>query len=98
MPHYITLINWTDQGVKNVKEAPARFAAAKQAVEAVGGKLHSIFLTMGEYDLVTIGEAPNDEAYATILLALAGQGNIRSKTLKAFTEEEFGRIVGNLPG
>ena len=63
-----------------------------------GGKIHSIFLTMGEYDLVTISEMPNDEAYATLMLALGGQGNIRTKTLKAFTEDEFGSIVANLPG
>jgi uncharacterized protein with GYD domain len=98
MPHYVSLINWTDQGIQNAKAAPERFAAAKQAVEAAGGKIHSIFLTMGEYDLVTISEMPNDEAYATLMLALGGQGNIRTKTLKAFTEDEFGSIVANLPG
>jgi uncharacterized protein with GYD domain len=98
MPHYVSLINWTDQGIQNAKAAPERFAAAKPAVEAAGGKIHSIFLTMGEYDLVTISEMPNDEAYATPMLALGGQGNIRTKTLKAFTEDEFGSIVANLPG
>ena len=98
MPHYVSLINWTDQGIQNAKAAPERFAAAKQAVEAAGGKIHSIFLTMGEYDLVTISEMPNDEAYATLMLALGGQGNIRTKTLKAFSEDEFGSIVANLPG
>lgn len=98
MPHYITLINWTDQGIQNAKSAPDRFAAARQAVEAAGGKLLDIYLTMGEYDLVAISEAPNDEAYATLMLALGGQGNIRTKSMRAFTEGELGGIVGNLPG
>ena len=98
MPHYITLINWTDQGIRDAKSAPERFAAARQAVEAAGGKIHDIYLTMGDYDLVAISEAPNDEAYATLMLALGGQGNIRTKSMRAFTEDELGSIVGNLPG
>ena len=97
MPLYITLLNYTEQGVKTLREAPQRVAAARQAVEKAGGKLHSYHLTMGQHDAVVIAEAPSDEAYATLILSIAAQGNIRSTTLKAFTEEESFRIFDNLP-
>jgi len=67
-------------------------------VYAAGGKIHSIFLAMGEYDLVTISEMLNGEACATLMPALGAQDNIRTKTMKAFTEDESISILGNLPG
>jgi len=93
---YIALLNYTDQGVKNMKGVPERVLAARQALENMGGRLHGYRLTLGEYDAVVTVEAPDDEAYATIVLNIAAQGNIRSTTLKAFTEEESFRILGNL--
>ena len=97
MPHYISLINWTDQGIRNVKGGPQRIANARKAVEAAGGKWHSLYLTMGQYDLVVITEFPNDEAAATFTLTLGAQGNVRTTTLKAFTEEETIKIINNIP-
>ncbi len=97
MPQYITLINYTDQGIKDVKSIPNRVTAARQAIQGAGGKLLSYHLTLGQHDGVVISEVPNDESYATLILAIAGQGNIRTTTLKAFTEEEASRIVGNIP-
>jgi len=97
MSHYISLINWTDQGIRNVKSAPQRVAAARKAVEAAGGEWHSLYLTMGQYDLVVITEFPNDEVAATFTLTLGAQGNVRTTTLKAFTEEETIKIINNIP-
>ena len=96
MPVYITLLNYTDQGLRNMKGAPERVAAARQAMERVGGRMHSYHLTLGQYDAVVISEAPNDETYATLILNIAAQGNISTTTLKAFTEEESTRIFNNL--
>jgi len=97
MPTYITLYNWTEQGIKDVKEAPARIQANIKAAEAAGGKVLGVFLTMGQYDLVAISEAPSDEDIAAHLLTQGMQGNVRSITLKAFTTGQFAQIVKKLP-
>ncbi len=96
MATYITLLNWTEQGIKNAKGIPERVRAARQAVENMGGRFHNYRLTLGQYDAVVTVELPDDEAYATLILNIAAQGNIRTTTLKAFSEEESFRIFGNL--
>ncbi len=96
MATYIALINYTDQGVKNMKGVPERVLAVRQALENMGGRIHGYRLTLGEYDAVVTVELPDDEAYATFALNLAAQGNVRTTTLKAFSEEESFRIFGNL--
>ena len=97
MPHYVTLVRYTQQGITNIKESPARLDAAKKAAEAAGGKIHSWFLTMGRYDGVLISEFPDDETGAKLLLAVASLGNVTTETLKAFTEEEYRKIIAGLP-
>jgi len=97
MPTYITLYKLTEQGVKDVKNAPKRIKEGIKAFEAMGGKLIGFYLVMGEYDYVAIGEAPNDEAAMIFSLGMGAQGNIRSTTLKAFTTEEFAGFVEKLP-
>ena len=97
MPLYITLLRWTQQGVQNIKESPARLEQAKAAITAAGGELKAFYLTMGQYDAVAIGEAPNDEAYARTILAIASAGAVRTETLRAFSEEEYRRIIAALP-
>ena len=97
MPQYISLINYTEQGLKDMKNIPDRVAAARQAMQAAGGKLLSYHLTLGQYDGVVISEFPDDESATSLVLAIAAQGNIRTTTLKAFTEEEATRIVRNIP-
>jgi uncharacterized protein with GYD domain len=97
MPIYVTLYKFTDQGVKAVKESPARAEAATKALEAIGGKLLGLYYTMGEYDLIGIGEVPNDEAAMTYALGLGSAGNVRTTTLKAFTKEQFAEFVKKLP-
>ena len=96
MPTYVILGNYTDQGIRNIRESPQRLDAARQAIEAVGGSIQW-FLTMGQYDFVIIGEAPSDEVYAAIVLAVGSQGNIRTTSLKAFPEPEYRRIIQGLP-
>ena len=95
MPTYIQLINWTEQGIRGVKETPKRAENAKALARKMGGKI-DIHYTMGEYDAVAIVEMPSDEAYNRFALASGALGNIRTKTLKAWTLEEFQKIIDQL--
>ena len=97
MPIYITLFNLTEKGIKNIKNAPERIEEGIKTAELIGGKLIGFYATMGDYDYISIGEAPSDEVYMTYLLGLGAQGNTRTKTLKAFTKEEFGKMISKLP-
>ena len=97
MPTYIGLYKLTEQGVKNIKDAPGRVEDAIKGVEAMGGKVIGVYSVMGEYDYVTIGEFPSDEVAMTYAMALGSRGNVRTTTLKAFTKEEFAQIVKKLP-
>jgi uncharacterized protein with GYD domain len=96
MPTYVTLIHYTEQGVKTFNELPRRLEKMRAAAEAVGAKLLAYYLTMGQYDGVVISEAPDDETVARIALATAGRGNLRTETLRAFTEDEAVRIASEL--
>jgi uncharacterized protein with GYD domain len=93
MPKYINLISWTDQGIRNIKDAPQRIDAFKKAVEAAGGKVNGFYVTMGEYDIVTIVDFPSDEAVASVLLGTGIKGNIRTKTMRAFDESQFLNVL-----
>lgn len=97
MPHYVSLIRYTQKGLENLKDSPHRLEATKKAFEAAGGKLKAIYWTLGQYDAVGIAEFPNDEAGLKVNLAGAMQGYVRSETLRAFTEEEFRKVVASLP-
>jgi uncharacterized protein with GYD domain len=96
MPRYIQLANWTDQGIRNVKESPSRIRKGIQALEQMGGKLVDISLVMGQYDLVVTYEAPDDETAARFTLALGIQGNARTVTLRAFSLDDFERMTSSL--
>ncbi len=93
----ICLMNLTEQGIKNLKDAPKRVVEAKKAIEAIGGKWLGFYLTMGEYDYVAIVDFPSDAVAMTYLMTLGTGGNVRTTTLKAFTEEEFQKMVEKLP-
>ncbi|RPI11344.1 MAG: GYD domain-containing protein [Acidobacteriales bacterium] len=97
MPTYVTLFKWTEQGVKNVKEAPARFAAAKKMAEAMGGKFLGLYVTMGDCDIVAVSEGPSDEVAAAVALSIASKGNAKPTTMRAFTESEFTEILKKVP-
>lgn len=97
MPVFITLIRWTDQGIKNVKDAPSRLDQAREALKAVGGEMKAFYLTFGAYDGVVISEAPTGKAYAQFALSVASQGNVQTETLRGFTEEQYREIIAALP-
>lgn len=96
MNTYVQLISWTDQGARALKEAPGRLEAAKRALRDLGGELKSFHLTFGGYDVVAIYDLPNDEAAARFTLGLAQAGNVRTQTLKAFSETEYRDLIGSL--
>ncbi len=97
MSTYFILVNFTGQGIKAVKDSPDRVRAAKRLAEDCGVKFQSIHMTLGQYDLIITAEAPNDEAVARFTLSMASLGFVRTTTLKGFTEDEFGKLIGSLP-
>ena len=97
MPVYVTLFKWTDQGIKSVKEAPARIEQSIKQAQELGGKPLGIYVTLGEYDLVSVMEWPSDEAAATTALAISSRGNARTMTMRAFTATELVQIARKLP-
>jgi len=96
MTTYVVLINWTELGIKNVRESPARLDAARKLLSEMGGSFKEFYLTMGEYDMVVIGEASDDAVMARFTLTLGMKGNVRTKTLKAFPEAAYREIIGSL--
>jgi uncharacterized protein with GYD domain len=98
MPMYIALVNWTDQGVKGLNESPRRAQAFKDMASQMGCTVHGIFFTMGRYDIATRIEAPDDETISVLALKLGQLGNVRTETMRAYTEEEFARIVQKVSG
>ncbi len=97
MPTYISLLRLTQQGIQSIKESPGRIDAARKAFEGAGARLKDVYAVTGQYDYVAIIEAPNDETAATVGLALGAHGNVRSETMRAFSQDEFRRIVDALP-
>ena len=96
MTTYVMLANWTDQGARNVKESPRRLDAAKKSRQDMGGEFKSFFMTMGDYDMVAVYEAPDDAVAARFALQVGMLGNIRTRTLKAFPEAAYREIVASL--
>ena len=96
MSTYILLINWTDQGVRNVRDSPKRLDGAKKMLQEMGGAFKSFYLTMGEYDLVAVIEAPDDAVVARFALQTGMAGNLRTKTMKAFPEAAYREITATL--
>ena len=97
MATHIVLMKLTEQGIKDIKNAPQRIDAAGKAIEAMGGKMTGFYSTMGEYDYLAIVEGLSDEAGASFLLKLGSAGNVRTTPLKAFTKQEFAEIVKKMP-
>ena len=96
MASYIILLNFTQKGVETIKEGPSRLDRAKQAFKAAGAELKAFYLVTGRHDAVAVVEAPNDETLARVVLGAASAGTIRTETLRAFTEDEYRRIVASL--
>jgi uncharacterized protein with GYD domain len=93
VPTYITLLSWTDQGIRAYKDTAERADAFASALQKLGAKLVSIYWTIGPYDLVGIVEAPDDETATAALLQVGGVGNVRSTTLRAFGRDEVEGII-----
>jgi uncharacterized protein with GYD domain len=96
MPTYISLCRWTTQGAQAIKESPARLDAAKKALMADGVKLLQFYMVTGSHDIVIISEAPNDEVMAKSMLRTLSQGGITTQTSRAFTEDEYRKIIKSL--
>jgi uncharacterized protein with GYD domain len=97
MAAYISLISFAQKGIENIKESPARLDAAKRLYKSMGAELKQFYLTLGRYDAIVIAEAPDDETAAKVALALGSAGNVRTETLRAFTEDEYKKIIAALP-
>lgn len=97
MATYISLINYTQQGIQKIKESPSRLDSAKKAFEAMGAKVVAFYLVMGQYDIIMVAEAPDDETVAKLALSIGSLGSIRTQTLRAFTEDEYRKVIASLP-
>jgi uncharacterized protein with GYD domain len=96
MATFITLVNFTDQGIKNVKESPARFEAFRSLAEKMGVTVKSVYWTLGNHDIVVTVEGA-EETVAAVLMKVGSLGNVRSQTMRAFGADEMGRILGRMP-
>ncbi len=96
MSTYVMLAKWTDQGIRSVADAPKRMDAAKKLLADMGGQFTSMHMTMGDYDLIGIYDAPDDAIALRFILMLGKQGAVRTTSLKAFPENAFREIVHSL--
>ena len=97
MPTFILSLNWTDQGIRSAKDAPKRSKAAHQLAKKVGIEIKQIFLTSGDSDLLVIVDSPNGDNVAKFSIALGAQGNVRTRTARAWSEPEFTKLISELP-
>lgn len=97
MPTYVSLATITDQGIRTMKDLARRLENADQTFAQMGAQLRDVYLLMGQYDYVVVAEAPDDETMARIALTIAGQGNVRTQTVRAFDRKEMMELVGGLP-
>ncbi len=96
MPTYISLINLSEQGLREFKNAPERLQALEKAAEEMGGRLVGFYLVMGQFDYIVITEAPDDQAAARLILSSIAQWSVRTQSMRAFPREEFEQIAGGL--
>jgi uncharacterized protein with GYD domain len=96
MPTYVSLLNFTDQGIRTVKETIERADAAAELAQQHGGSLQQIYWTVGPYDVVAILEAPDDETATAFLLEVGSRGNIRTTTLRAYDRDQMSGIIQRL--
>jgi uncharacterized protein with GYD domain len=97
MPTYMIMSKWTSQGLQNIKQSADRLDAGRKAYESVGIKLTHFWMVTGQYDMIAILEAPDDVAVAKAILVSASQGSFTTETCRAFTEDEYRKIIGGLP-
>ncbi len=93
MSKYIMLLNWTEQGIKSIKDSASRYDAAKASASGMGIAFEAVYMTFGQYDQLIIVDAPSDEALAAFILKVTALGNVRGTTLKAFDEQQYRQIT-----
>ena len=94
---FIMSLDWTEQGIRNVKDAPKRANVAKDLAKKVGVEIKQLYLTSGEHDLVAVLETANGDNVAKFAMAIAAQGNVRTTTARAWSEPEFHKLISDLP-
>jgi uncharacterized protein with GYD domain len=97
MPTFICFLNWTDQGAKGAKDAVNRYQRSKAIVEKLGGRMVSVYLTAGQYDVVITVEMPNGETMLKYVAAIGASGNARTTTVRGYTPEEFSKLAAEAP-
>ena len=96
MPTYVTLMNWTDQGVRTVRDTVDRRGQADELAQKHGATIEAVYWTVGPYDIVTVVEAPDDESVTAMLLELGSAGNLRTTTLRAYDRDQMSGIIQRL--
>ncbi len=96
MATFVVLLNFTDQGIRNVKDSPERLNAFRAMAEQMGVSIKSVYYTVGNYDIVTVVEGP-DEAVTAALLKVGSLGNVRSQTLRGFSPDEMKQMISKMP-
>jgi uncharacterized protein with GYD domain len=94
VPTYVSLINWTDQGVRDYRDTVARAQTFRDLAAQAGGQVRELLWTLGEYDIVAVMEAPDDETVVALLLQIAEFGNIRSRTMRGMNADEITAVIG----
>jgi uncharacterized protein with GYD domain len=97
MPTFILSLNWTDQGIRGVKDAPKRSQAAKELAKTLNVDIKQVYLTSGEHDLLLIVESASGDNVAKLALAVGSLGNVRTRTARAWPETEFKKLISELP-
>jgi uncharacterized protein with GYD domain len=97
MPTFIITMNWTEQGIRNVKEAPKRAATAREIAKKVGVEIKQTYLTNGDADFITIIESASGDNVAKFCMAIGAMGNIRTRTVRAWSEAEYAKLIAELP-
>jgi uncharacterized protein with GYD domain len=96
MPTYIALLNWTSQGLKDIKQSPSRLESARNGFEDAGVRIKDFYMVTGEHDMILVIEAPDDVTLAKALLTTAAQGSVTTQTCRAYTESEYREIMRGL--
>jgi uncharacterized protein with GYD domain len=97
MPTFILSLNWTDQGIRSVKDAPKRAQASQEMARKLGVEIKEVYLTSGDSDILIIADAQNGDSVAKFALALGALGNVRTRTARAWPQAEFQKLISELP-
>jgi uncharacterized protein with GYD domain len=97
MPKFMLLLNWTDQGIRSIKDFPKRSQAAQDLAKKLGAEIKHVYLTSGDTDLVVFIDAPDGDVMAKFALALGAQGNVRTRTSRVWPQEQLSKFLSELP-